>query len=110
MKRISILLIILFVCYIIFYDFRIGTLPVNNQSIAQPVITKKETVDKSSELPAYQVRVKQGDTVLSITEQYHGTLPTSIEQIINDFQLLNPKVSAEEIIIGKTYLFPDYKQ
>jgi len=58
----------------------------------------------------YELTVKKGDTVLTITEKYHGTLPISIEQLVKDFENLNPGVKAEEIQVGTSYLFPDYKQ
>jgi hypothetical protein len=56
------------------------------------------------------VKIKQGDTVLSITERYHGSLPTSIDQLIEDFEVLNTDVKAEAILLGETYRFPDYKE
>jgi hypothetical protein len=66
--------------------------------------------EKSTTIPYYEVKIKQGDTVISVIERYHGTLPTSIEQIVEDFEILNANVKAESILLGKTYRFPDYKQ
>lgn len=113
MKRISLLLIGLFLCYIVYYDLKVGTLPVlsmtNPEVVEQKVLTSNSE-DNNPTIPYYEKAIKNGDTVLSITEQYHGRLPTSIERLIEDFETLNSKVKAESIIIGKTYRFPDYKQ
>jgi hypothetical protein len=65
---------------------------------------------KGPNIPFYEVKIKQGDTVLSITERYHGSLPTSIDQLIEDFEALNTDVKAEAILLGDTYRFPDYKE
>ena len=111
MKRLSILMIFFFVCYIIYYDLQIGTLPVlNKTSIAQQATTDINNNSRDPQGSYYEHTVKQGDTVLSITEKYHGTLPISIDRLVQDFEDLNPNVKAEEISIGTSYLFPDYKQ
>lgn len=112
MKRISLLLIGLFLCYIVYYDLKVGTLPVlsmTNTNVEQKALNSNRD-NNSPTVPSYEKTIKNGDTLLSITEQYHGRLPTSIERLIKDFETLNSKVKAESIIIGKTYRFPEYKQ
>jgi hypothetical protein len=111
MKRLSLFFIGLFLCYIIYYDFQIGTLPAFSKTITEK--TQSTTVDVKEKIPTipfYEVKIKQGDTVLSITERHHGSLPTSIEQIVEDFEALNSDVQAEAILLGETYRFPDYKE
>jgi phage tail protein X len=110
MKRISLFIIGLFLCYIIYYDFQIGTLPAFSMTNGEETPTSPDNYEKSNKIPYYEVKIKQGDTVLSVIERYHGTLPTSIEQIVEDFEGLNANVKAESILLGETYRFPDYKQ
>jgi hypothetical protein len=110
MKRISLLIIGLFLCYIIYYDFQIGTLPAFSMTNGVETPTSPVNNEKSTTIPYFEVKIKQGDTVISVIERYHGTLPTSIEQIVEDFEILNANVKAESILLGKTYRFPDYKQ
>lgn len=109
MKRLSLFIIGLFLCYIIYYDLQVGTLPAVHSipAATQAAPLKKENTPSIS---FYEMKIKQGDTVLSITEQHHGRLPTSINQIIHDFEALNSDAQAGEILYGQTYRFPDYNQ
>ncbi|MBM7604711.1 hypothetical protein JOC75_002714 [Metabacillus crassostreae] len=112
MKRLSLLLIGLFLCYIIYYDFQFGTLPAVSQAASDnktiPVINTSTSV--STNIDYFEQKVQQGDTVLTIIEKHHNMLPASIEQISKDFEELNSNVKANSIITGKIYRFPDYKQ
>ncbi|WP_026558734.1 LysM domain-containing protein [Bacillus sp. J37] len=107
MKRFSILLLCFFICYIIYYDLKVGTLPVMNKTAIESSVPDTNIKDKQALY--YEHTVKQGDTVLTITEKYHGTLPISIDQLVKDFEKLNPDVKVEEIQVGTSYFFPDYK-
>ena len=110
MKRLSLIIIGLFLCYIIYYDLQIGTLPTVN-IISTTSTQAAQVEDKSNpSIAFYEMKIKQGDTVLSITEHHHGRLPTSIDQIVRDFETLNSNVQAGEISYGQTYRFPDYNQ
>lgn len=54
--------------------------------------------------------VKSGETVLSIVETLNQQQTSVImEQIILDFEKLNPGTNAHQIEPNKTYLFPVYK-
>ncbi|WP_226667396.1 LysM peptidoglycan-binding domain-containing protein [Metabacillus litoralis] len=112
MKRFSLLLLCLFICYIAYYDFRVGTLPAVSQAASDnttvPVVTTSISQKKS--INYFEHKVKQGDTVLSIIEKYHSMLPASIEQISKDFEELNSDVKAHSIVTGQIYRFPSYKQ
>ncbi|MCM3442110.1 hypothetical protein [Metabacillus halosaccharovorans] len=107
MKRFSILFLCFFICYIIYYDLKVGTLPVMNKTALVSSVPNN-TIEDIQEA-YYEHSVKQGDTVLTITEKYHGTLPISIDQLVKDFEKLNPGVKVEEIQVGTSYFFPDYK-
>lgn len=109
MRRFSLFIIGLFLCYIIYYDLQIGTLPAVHSI---PTTTQAAPMEKENtpSISFYERKIKQGDTVLSITEHHHGRLPTSINQIVHDFETLNSNVQAGDILYGQTYRFPDYNQ
>lgn len=100
MRRIIFLLVSLFVLFIIFFDLKNGTIPVQEG----PTVPASafQTADKQ----AYKtVTVKQGQTVVSIV---HTSKP--LDEVIEDFEALNKGVKANEIRAGSTYKFPVYKR
>jgi formyltetrahydrofolate hydrolase len=111
MKKLVILFLIVLVTYSIYYDLSKGTLPVGNVSAA---ISSQE-VAKESSIPTEKdyiiIKVKAGDTVLSLVEQQQsGSLPVEIGQVISDFKKLNEGLPPEKIQIGKEYKVPLYKK
>lgn len=103
-KRISLFLLVIIVSYIIYYDLTVGTF--HNTTIpAKEVATEVSNED----IPYKIIEIKSGDTLLSIVEQLTTTttIPSS-EQIVHDFQLLNPETSPTKLIIGKSYKIPIY--
>lgn len=82
----------------------------NKTAIVTSSSVQNKDMKKDKQESYYELPVKQGDTVLTITEKYHGTLPISIDQLVKDFETLNPGVKADEIQVGVSYLFPVYKQ
>jgi hypothetical protein len=107
MKKLFGAAFILLLIYIIFFDLQHGTLPAAEEVIVEEVSV--ETNKPASDTPYFELKVKAGDTVLSIVENNLGEqIPVSIEEIVNDFTLLNEGVSPEKIQIGKTYRFPNY--
>jgi hypothetical protein len=109
MKKLTGLLILCFVIYIVYHDVKNGTLPATTKTTTSHVQTVKAE-DKGS-LNYKTMKVKAGDTILSIMEKERGgPLPVSIEQLIKDFESLNPGVKAESLQIGKTYKFPVYNE
>ena len=108
MKRFFTFLAIAFILYIIYYDVRIGTLPVAKNEAVE-VIAGTEVVAPHPSDPYKELKVKPGDTLLSIVEKMNeGQKITSIESVIKDFEELNPDSKAELLQIGKTYKFPLY--
>ncbi|HBU89924.1 MAG TPA: hypothetical protein DEB53_01775 [Bacillus pumilus] len=100
MRRIIFLLISLFVLFIIFFDLKNGTIPVE-EGPAVPA-----NAFQTPEKKAYKkVTVKQGETVVSIV---HISKP--LDEVIEDFEELNQGVKANEIQAGSTYKFPVYKR
>ncbi|AWI37381.1 hypothetical protein BA81_02410 [Bacillus safensis FO-36b] len=100
MRRILFLLISLFVLFIIFFDLKNGTIPVE-ENPAVPASALQTTEKKTYK----NVTVKQGETVLSIV---HTSKP--LDDVIKDFEELNQGVKANEIRAGSTYKFPVYKR
>ncbi|MFK4466898.1 hypothetical protein [Bacillus sp. RC252] len=123
MKRLGVLLFVLVLGYIFYYDIKIGTLPMlssyKKTSAAQTI--KKENTDtkqnkeketekeKETDTAYKAIEVKTGDTVLSITEAINKKKIPSIEKVINDFKQLNKNTSATKIQVGKSYKFPLYQ-
>ncbi|KLV27293.1 hypothetical protein CHH55_17875 [Niallia circulans] len=106
MKRFFITFAVLVTIYVIYIDLNEGTL--SSQKEQEPTIETQGTPQDSS--LSFEQKVKSGDTVLSIVEQYStGGLSVSLETVVNDFQKLNDGLKPEDIQIGKTYLFPIYK-
>lgn len=123
MKRLGLLLFVLVLGYIFYYDIKIGTLPMlssyKKTSAAQTI--KKENTDtkqnkeketekeKETDTAYKAIEVKTGDTVLSITEAINKKKIPSIEKVIDDFKQLNKNTSATKIQVGKSYKFPLYQ-
>ncbi|MBV7318052.1 LysM peptidoglycan-binding domain-containing protein [Bacillus halotolerans] len=98
MKRLTFVFSILFILFIIFYDLKIGTIPIQNL----PVI--KASATTAVQETAYKtVTVKPGDTVMSIVGS-----ASSPDDIVKDFETLNPNVKANTIQAGTAYKFPVY--
>jgi hypothetical protein len=126
MQRFFLTLITLFIVFVIIYDFKSGTLPttfgseqtfVENNSIEQEQQENEQLSDtektrpKSDDSNFIEVEVSPGSTVLSIVENVNnGQVPVSINQIIADFELLNPEAETNRLQIGEVYKFPLYKQ
>ena len=102
MKKLLILFMLVAICAIAYHDVTKGTIH---------TIHAEKTVKQTNELPYREVTVQRGDTLLSIVERdIDGKLPVSINQLIVDFQTLNPHVNAHSLQVGKTYRIPYYKK
>lgn len=106
MKKLVYLLLTIIIMYSIYFDMTVGTLPhANSQKPAAAVAVVHSDVN----IPYFKANVKPGDTLLSIVEhQIKKPLPVPMNDLIHDFQSLNPGQSADKIQIGTTYRFPDY--
>ncbi|WP_027407817.1 LysM peptidoglycan-binding domain-containing protein [Anoxybacteroides tepidamans] len=107
MKKLIVLLLFCLFIYIVYHDVTKGTLP----TAAQPKHIYTEPTKTNKAINYQMVEVKAGDTLLSIVEREQGgALRVPIEQLIKDFETLNPSVKANALQIGKTYKFPVYKR
>lgn len=105
MKRLVATLCILLMGYVIFYDIKIGTLPLLHSYNSKPAAPAAA----NTQLPYEEIEVKSGDTVLSIVEEINNKQIPSIEKIVDDFKELNPNQSPGKLKVGKLYKFPKYK-
>ncbi|MFC3882936.1 hypothetical protein ACFOU2_05225 [Bacillus songklensis] len=113
MKRLGFLMVMIFVIYVVQYDIRYGTLPHDKAVAVNTKPTKESFREKNSQSDVLYltVKVKAGDTVLSIVEQLaQDSVPVSIEKVVKDFKTLNKGMSPQSIQIGKEYKFPLYKR
>ncbi|WP_051291300.1 hypothetical protein [Fictibacillus gelatini] len=102
MKKFFLFCLSLLIIYTMAYDLKIGTL--------EPLQAKTKMAPKNSQEKIFyqRVKVKAGDTVLSVVEQLHQkSAPRSMAKLIRDFRLLN-NIHPEDIQIGHVYKFPIY--
>jgi hypothetical protein len=82
-------------------DIKNGTLP-RSSSIQKRAVSVQTT---SNKLKYVNIKVKRGDTVLSIYEQYNKGTVESIDKIISDFIELND-LDPVKIKENNTYKIP----
>ncbi|MCK7606909.1 type IV pilus assembly protein FimV [Geobacillus stearothermophilus] len=104
MKKFIFLLLLFLSSYIVYRDLVIGTLHPSSETAVAVVQSKQEAI------PYRTVTIRPGDTLLSIIEkELNGPLPVPLEQLIRDFERLNPGEHAQTLKIGKTYKVPIYR-
>lgn len=104
MKKILGLCLAALVIYTAYYDLKFGTLPIPSNASAAETHQQQE----KAEIPYTKVKVKPGETVLSVAEHLNHSKPVPINQLIHDFKQLNPDADPNQIQIGETYRFPTY--
>ncbi|MCE0740582.1 LysM peptidoglycan-binding domain-containing protein [Bacillus sp. G16] len=98
MKRLTFVCSIVFILFILFYDLKVGTIPIQDLPVYE---ASAKTAEQE---PAYKtVKVQPGDTVMSIVGP-----AGSPDDIVKDFETLNPNVKANSIQAGTAYKFPVY--
>lgn len=109
MKRISLFLLGLLTIYVIYIDLTAGTLPKDESQAPEQTVTTIAIPENT--IAAFEAEVEPGETLISIVEGHiKKSLPVSIDELIKDFQSLNPGQSPEKIQIGASYQFPDYSK
>lgn len=113
MKKLFALLFAILIIYVIYIDLTVGTLPNATQTVEAEAkgTANLETGLSETGISSFKEKVKPGETVISIVEHHiNKALPVSIDDLIHDFQTLNPGKTPEKIQIGSTYHFPDYSK
>jgi hypothetical protein len=109
MKRIFLFLFGLLTIYVIYIDLTAGTLPQGETQKPEESVATMTNIKSS--VDSFEAEVEPGETLISIVENHiKKPLPVSIDELIEDFQKLNPGLSPEKIQIGSTYEFPDYSK
>ncbi|MBM7584693.1 hypothetical protein JOC86_001230 [Bacillus pakistanensis] len=109
MKRAFYFLLVLIVLYSVYYDLNTGTLPKSSTIATTGQAQESNASMESDDNKSLTIKVKPGDTVLSLVEEHRqGSSEVAIDQIIKDFEELNDGLNPEDIQIGKTYYFPVY--
>ncbi|WP_377888472.1 hypothetical protein [Alkalihalobacillus sp. R86527] len=103
MRKLITAFIIILVLHTTYYDLTTGTLATHRQA-SIPVNSNQN--DPKQSYITYEVNA--GDTVLSIVEKTNGTIPVSIDTVVEDFKELNG-IAPTRIQIGEQYKVPSYK-
>ncbi len=98
MKKVFIFLLLCLIAYTSYLDLSKGTLHLHDA----------KNKDAVPPIPYEEITVHPGETVLSVLERTHGTLPVSIDQALQDFAALNPEIDPMMIEAGNSYKFPLY--
>lgn len=105
-KKSGLYILIFLIAISIYNDLSLGTLIPSN-----PHEQHKNRIqeNKLTRFQVKKVKIKPGDTVLSIVEKLNKSIHTlDMQQILHDFKLVN-KTNPQEIEVGKFYYFPLYK-
>jgi hypothetical protein len=111
-KRIGVFLFCCALILSIWKDLTTGS-PIPAVSPAENATEQPDTVmQKSNVKKTFQpvlLQVKQGDTLLSITNELNNhELRVTMEQVIQDFEELNPEKDPYALNAGSAYYFPHY--
>ncbi|GGJ83191.1 hypothetical protein GCM10007063_02130 [Lentibacillus kapialis] len=104
-KRLFIYVLIVLFLVSIHKDLTVGT-PMDSE----PEMQNGTKTFKQESLTAVEVKVNEGDTVLTIVEELNdqNDKQLDIPQIQADFEALNPNVQALHVEPGEYYYFPLY--
>ncbi len=118
--------LLIFFCCVLFVvsigkDLTTGTFPKSSaqQQIQEPKaedVSRKQSPNEkktvtSKRYQTVQHKVTAGETVLSIIEKLNQNgPPVTIQQMIKDFEHLNPDVEPHHIKTNHIYTFPIYRQ
>ncbi len=101
MKRFSLTILLLLLLLSVMDDLAKRPSPVN--------VEPSETENGFS-FGIEHIKVRPGDTVLTITEEINDMESLDIEQIIEDFETLNPGTDVDSLIPNTFYYFPLYNE
>ncbi|MFP7253311.1 LysM domain-containing protein [Terribacillus goriensis] len=110
-KRIGIFLFCCALFMSIWKDLTIGSpVPATpaEPNMEEPVQDKKQESNQETFQPVL-LQVKQGDTLLSVANELNNhDLRVTMEQVIVDFEELNPGKDPYALDAGSAYYFPHY--
>ncbi|WP_217586721.1 hypothetical protein [Lentibacillus saliphilus] len=101
-KRMTVYVFLYLLVTSVYHDITTGT--GFEQNTTEPSSPSSSTIDDQS---VVKVKIRPGDTVLSIMEQIHSdSNKIEIDTIIEDFRKLNPKADPYHLKVGNVYYFP----
>jgi hypothetical protein len=105
MKKTIINIFIILLLVSIYKDLTLGTdISHNIKREDNPT----EGLDKQA-FDILKVKIEAGDTVLTVMEKINPSLSDlNIEQIMEDFSLLNPNIDPNHLQSNRFYFFPKY--
>jgi hypothetical protein len=105
MKKTIINVFIILFLVSIYKDLTLGTeITKNINKEEKPV----ERLDQQA-FEVIKVKIKTGDTVLTVMEKINPSLSDlNIEQVIEDFSMLNPNIDPNSLQSNRFYFFPKY--
>ncbi len=111
LKKVAAIITVAVFMYSIYYDLKIGTLPIDQAATAASEMNSSTGPEQINTMPYKEKKAESGDTIISIAESIHdGPLPVPIDQLIKDFKELNNGVKPDEIQTNKKYKFPVYSR
>ena len=104
LKRISIYILMILLFVSLYFDMVKG----NDQHETSVHHHDTHKSSKHEPFQVVKVQIQPGDTVLSISEHINHIEHLQINQLIEDFRLLNPYVDPYELETHAFYYFPHY--
>ncbi|MFG6114316.1 hypothetical protein ACGTN9_03930 [Halobacillus sp. MO56] len=118
MKKLGLFILIILLLVSLYKDLTVGT-TINRSESDNKVNTTEDPPPPQADIlepplrfnQKVPVKVKAGDTVLSIMEQLHnGVYYHPMDDMLEDFQQLNPGIDPSSLTIDKVYYFPLYEK
>ncbi|KGX87606.1 hypothetical protein N781_13010 [Pontibacillus halophilus JSM 076056 = DSM 19796] len=113
LKRLLLVAFVILFLLSIRHDLTVGvfanTTDINKEAPTEVNEDNKQIEKPSNRYQSVKHTVKAGETVLSIVENLNRTgPPVTMEQMILDFESLNPTIDPHQVQVNKTYKFPVY--
>ncbi|RKL68708.1 hypothetical protein CR203_01250 [Salipaludibacillus neizhouensis] len=115
MRPIITILLIIIIGFCVRIDLTTGSIPTTlpqtspeNDSVSNE---EESVVPPPVAIPNQVIIVEPGQTVYGIVQELHEGQPFAIpiHEVLEDFETLNPEISANQLIANEQYKFPLYK-
>ncbi|MCR6110425.1 hypothetical protein HXA35_08785 [Bacillus sp. A301a_S52] len=113
MRPLILLCLIIIIGISVRIDLSAGTIPEQQIQSQQHLNTAENTAHNIENTLFYQeVIVEENQSVYSIVQQLHprDNFALSVEQVLADFEVLNPGVVPYQLSVGNVYKFPVYRE
>ncbi|UTR14410.1 hypothetical protein MM221_17885 [Salipaludibacillus sp. LMS25] len=113
MRPLILLCLVIIIGISVRIDLSAGTIPDQKGQPKSHLNTTEDTAHNIENTLFYQeVIVEENQSVYSIVQQLHPreTFALSVEQVLADFEVLNPGVTPYQLSAGNAYKFPVYRE